>query len=454
MFNRQKYIFGLLISFLIGSAAVPSTAIASQMFLEYSGELTPGYSFYRGAFDLGDLDNDGSDEMVIADDRGGYHVYHYSPDGFIPIWVSDPLIMDGYIVEVEIIHENIQGIMPHIMLLDSLGTLHQVRFTGYMFVETERFENFSASGTSGRLIINDLGEGEKSVIIAIQTGNPDEMGPPSMPSGSLHDYGEGNILSDWEGLSFFRLTDKGLEDLTDNEFASLEDGEVYIVTRNLGDGAGGMYPEESDPFGMLLSSEMTSGRAGLIDLDRDELYELLITMSDPVRPVDRLEIFNEQEDVYSVKITVELPLINEMVLGDVDGDGFTEIVSLTYDGNILVYQWDPLQVVMPNGMQAHWEAPHRLSRNSIWMSVGCFIDLGCSLTYESNRIVISYGQNNLALDTDTGTFIYNDTLALTPVPPEFTRSVIYLPFFRSLDLLGFKFIWDPYNSLVEIEPGT
>jgi len=427
--------------------------MAGHMFLEYRGELSEEYTFFRGAFDLGDLDDDGADEMVIADDEGGFHVYHFTPAGFVPMWVSTPVIYDGHIVAVETIHENLPGIMPKILLLDSKGTLHQIRFTGYIFEETATYEDYRAPGESGRIVITDLGGDGRAVLIAlphnksVAEDTPDDF---EQTDGTIEESGSDGF-GGWSGMILYRLTSTGIERLTEDELASLEEGEVYFVQEltaldiekleSIGSIAGRLYSGDQDD----------TNRVGIADLDRDALYELLVSMSDPQRPIDRLEVYSEQGGDFSVRIALELPLINEMVLGDVDGDGYTEIVGLTYDGVVLVYQYDPLTVRLVDGTELEWENPHMNIDGAIWLSLGGFEALGCTIVQEPDRLEISLDDRLLVLDRTERTITCGDEILLPEVPAEAIETVPYLPLFSALECLGYLYTFDPDMNLVEVE---
>ena len=429
--------------------------MAGHMFLEYQGELSDEYTFFRGAFDLGDLDRDGSDEMVIADDEGGFHVYHFTPVGFVPMWVSAPLVNEGHIVAVEIIHEDLPGIMPKILLLDSFGTLHQIRYTGYIFEETANYEDYREPGESGRIVITDLGGDGRAVLIALPNLERAEE-PPSEEeeSETPDDESDTGELERWNGMTLYRLTAAGLTHLTEEELLSLEEGEVYFVQEltaldiekleSLGTIAGRLYSGEQDD----------SSRIGIADLDRDALYELLLSMSDPQRPIDRLEVYSEQGGDFSMRITLELPLINEMVLGDVDADGYTEIVGLTYDGVVLVYQYDPLTVRLADGTELDWENPHRDIDGTIWLSLGGFEALGCIAVEQPDRLELSLNDRMLVLDRTERTIMCGESILFPDVPDEALETVPYLPLFSTLECLGFLYTYDPGTNLVEVEPAA
>ncbi len=422
------------------------------MFLEYRGELTSGYSFFRGAFDLGDLDRDGAEEMVIADDEGGYHVFKFSPEGFVQMWVSNPLVEDGYIVGVQILHENVPGIMPHILLLDSHGTLHQVRYTGYLFEKTAQYEDYRPPGESGRLMVTDIGGGNRTVLIAFAEGDSEEF--PGDDDGTSEEEGtdlEETEQSDawWSGLTIYRLTDGGLEELTGDELAELHEGEVYVVQ--------GL--EESDvsellslgATGLYRGSGPDSGLAGLADLDRDTLVELVLSVSDPDRPIDRLEIWSEEEGHFTVKVIFELPLINQMVLGDIDGDGFTEIVGLTFDGVVLVYQWDPLTILLADGSELTWETPHREIDGTIWLGIEGFKGLGCDAEEVADSVEVRRGEWEVTLDRSEMSLKCGEEILAPEVPEEFLEDRIYLPLFSVLNCLGFLYTYDPETNVVRLE---
>ena len=447
----DRYVVGLrvgitvvILALVLGSGRASK---AGHMFLEYKGELLSGYTFYRGVFDLGDIDRDGSDEMVIADDRGGYHVYRFSLGGFIPMWVSEPIIESGHIVDVKILYEEFPGVMPHVLLLDSNGTLREFRYTGYLFEETAVYEQYSAAGESGRLVVTEVGEGERTVLIALPKPEDDSEGQGGGEEESVGtNFGESG---EWSSMVFYRLTAGGLVELGQEELGALEEGKVYFVQElstsdveeleRLGSGTRSMFP----------GSE--AGRTGLADLDRDALLELLVAVSDPERPIDRLEIYKEEGDTYTVKITLELPLINEMLLGDLDGDGFTEIVGLTYEGVVLVYQWDPLTVRFAGGREIDWETPHKQIDDMIWMSLGGFESLGCEVLEEPDGLEVKRGDRTVRLDRSERVVRCGDELLLPEVPDEVLEAVPYLPLFAALDCLGFLYTYDASEQLVEVE---
>jgi hypothetical protein len=252
-------------------------------------------------------------------------------------------------------------------------------------------------------------------------------------------------------MTLYRLTSTGIERLTDEEMASLQEGEVYFVQEltaldiakleSMGAIAGRLFPGERNG----------SNRIGIADLDRDALYELLLSVSDPERPIDRLEIYSEEGGDFSIRIALELPLINEMVLGDIDGDGYTEIVGLTYDGVVLVYQYDPLTVRLADGTELEWENPHMDIHGTIWMSLGGFEALGCVAVEEPDRLELSRGDRVVVLDRSDLTIRCGDQILLPDVPREALESVPYLPFFSALDCLGFLYTYDPGLNLVEVE---
>jgi hypothetical protein len=439
--------YELIFTAVLALAVQAQPVFGSQMFLEYRGSLNEGYTFYRGAFDLADLDHDGSDEMVIADDSGGYQVYHYTQSGFVPMWISDPIVDSGFIVEIDIIHENIQGFMPQILMLDSTGTLHRVRFTGYFFEEIAEYEDYSREGESGRLVVTDLGGGERSVIIALNQNTSDEAGTDKPEADDTGEVPTGQELQD---TKFYKLTESGLVEITSDEFGAIDQGKIYFIQDFHSND-----PDQDgfDPMGMLMSTDPSSGRAGFADLDKDELNELLLAITDPVRPIERLEIYNEEDDVYSVNVTIELPLINEMVLGDVDGDGFTEIVSLTYDGEVIIYQWDPLSVKLEDGTDLSWEAPHREIDGVVWMSAGMFEDLGCAVEFLPKWVVVTYGDNVISIDREDRTGYVNEVPAIEDIPSELIDSIVYFPLLQSLEALGIDYTSEPENNLIEINKG-
>jgi hypothetical protein len=457
--------------FCVALAASP--ARAGHMFLEYRGELSDEYTFFRGAFDLGDLDDDGSDEMVIADDEGGFHVYHYTPAGFVPMWVSAPVVTDGHIVAVEIIHENLPGIMPKILLLDSKGTLHQIRYTGYIFEETATYEDYRPPGESGRIVVTDLGGDGRAVLIALpnvqrveersseveesETSAEESEAPieesetPAEETEAPAEDSDTSEFQRWNGMTLYRLTASGLELLSEEELASLEEGEVYFVQE--------LTPLDIEKLeslgsiaGRLYSGDQDDSRIGIADLDRDALYELLVSMSDPQRPIDRLEVYSEHGGDFSMRITLELPLINQMVLGDVDGDGYTEIVGLTYDGVVLVYQYDPLTVRLADGTELEWENPHKDIDGTIWLSLGGFEELGCTAVEQPDRLELSLNDMMVVLDRTEHTIMCEDSVLFPDVPAEAYETVPYLPLFSTLECLGFLYTYDPEQNLVEVEP--
>ncbi len=438
----------------IGTLVYPTIVRAGHMFLEYKGSLSDDFTFYHAAFDLGDIDHDGLDEMVISDDEGGFHVYHFTPAGFVPMWISAPLIDDGYIVKVEIKHEDVIGFKPLILLLDSDGTLHQVRFTGYLFEEIATYENYRIPDETGRLVLTDIGLGERSVIIAIpeesEDGNPEENGEAENQDAS-EDTNDVPDYEKWAGMSLYRLTSDGFVELTDDEIVSLEEGEVYFVQelsvteldmlQALGSGRGRFFRGSSTEI----------GRAGIADLDEDAFLELLTAVSDPDRPIDHLEIYTEEDGLFTVKITLELPLINEMVLGDIDGDGFSEIVGLTFDGDVLVYQYDPLTVMLADGTELEWETPHQRVNDTIWMSIGGFEALGCTAIEHPDSLEILCADLSIILDREKGLIMCGDEVILPEVPQSVLESLPFLPFFSALECLGFSYTYDPGQNLVELE---
>ncbi len=430
---------------LLSGVILPSTAYAGQMYLEYSGELVSGYSFFRGAFDLGDINRDGADEMVIADDEGGFHVYRFTRGGFVPIWISDPLVEDGYMVAVEIIHDRMPGIRPQILLLDSLGTLHQVQYTGYLFEETAKYENYRLPGESGRLVVTDIGGGQRTVLIALPASNRDSSGTQKPSSG-------GADFQQWAGMVLYKLTSDGLVELTEEEVSELQEGEVYFVQdltkldvselEEIGAEAGKLYAGTGGE----------ADRVGIADLDQDALLELLISVSDPNRPIDRLQIFRQDGGTFTVQITLELPLINEMVLGDIDGDDFSEIVGLTYDGEVLVYQYDPLTVRLADGTEVAWETPHMEIDGTIWVGLGGFETLGCTMVEEADSLQVSHSGHAVTLDREGKLLRCGDQILLPDVPDAALESTPYLPLLSVLDCLGFRYTYDPRQNLVELEP--
>ena len=444
-FINSKFFIIMACVLLLGIFMLSQPVYAGHMFLEYRGSLSDEYTFYRGAFDLGDLNHDGMDEMVIADDEGGFHVYHFTPAGFVPMWISAPLIDEGYIVAVEIKHEDVIGFHPIILLLDSEGTLHQVTFNGYLFDETATYENYRVPDETGRLVLTDAGSGETSVIIALPggDGNEDTVEETAEDGGSDYDQ--------WAGMVLYRLTSNGLIELTDEEIASLDEGQVYFVRelsasqidriQALGSGDGQFFFGNSREF----------GRAGIANLDEDAFVELLVSVSDPDRPIDHLEIYAEEDGLFTVKVTLELPLINEMVLGDVDGDGFSEIVGLTFDGDVLVYQYDPLTVRLADGTEIDWETPHQKVNDTIWMSIGVFESLGCTAVENPDSLEIQLDDHSVILDREAGNVRCGDEVLIPEVPVGALESVPFLPFFSALECLGFTYTYDPGRNLVELE---
>ncbi|MCX6645714.1 MAG: hypothetical protein NTY09_05070 [bacterium] len=427
----------------VGFFGMAGPSHAGHMFLEYRGALSDEYSYYRGAFDLGDLNHDGMDEMVIADDEGGFHVYKYTPAGFVPMWISAPLIDDGYIVEIEIKHEDVIGFHPIILLLDSVGTLHQITYTGYLFEETATYDDYRIPDETGRLVLTDTDSGETSVIIAIPGENE--------VNGTGQSDGGASNTDQWAGMALYRLTSEGMIELTAEEIASLDEGQVYFVRelsvseidqlQAIGSGEGRFFSGDNNQF----------GRAGIADLDADALVELLVSVSDPDRPIDHLEIYSEEGGLFTVKVTLELPLINEMVLGDVDGDGFSEIVGLTFDGDVLVYQYDPLTVMLANGTEIDWETPHQKVNNTIWMSIGAFEALGCTAVEHPDSLEITFNNHSVILDREAGSVMCGDEVLVPQVPEGVLDSAPFLPFFSALDCLGFNYTYDPSKNLVEME---
>ena len=433
MFRSWFITLGCVVAIMQGSPVW-----AGRMFLEYHGWLTPGYTFYRGAFDLGDLDRDGRAEMVIADDMGAFHVYKYTDEGFELIWISDPVVQDGYIVAVQIIHENVPRVMPQILLLDSSGTLHQFRYTGYLFEETATYENYRVPAGSGRLVVTNLGGNQRTVLIALKAS----QGTSSQ--GALD-------IPGFSGMTLYKLTDAGLVELTDEELRTLKEGEIYMVQELSEDDVRQLQSLTAKIESMFQSSGVDSGRAGVADLDRDAILELLLAVSDPKRPIDRLEIYKEEGGIYTVKVTLELPLMNEMVLGDVDGDSFTEIVGLTFDGEVLVYQWDPLTIRRPDFTEVDWESPHREYNGMIWTSLGAFEALGCSLLEDSVTIRVSRKGRSVVLNRETHTLSCEGEVLLPDVPLEMFEKTPYFPLFLTLDCLGFLYSYYPEDYLVQLD---
>lgn len=419
------------------------------MFLEYRGSLSEEYTFYRGVFDLGDINRDGLEEMVISDDEGGFHVYRFTPAGFVPMWISAPLIDDGYIVSIEIKHEQIIGFHPIILLLDSAGTLHQVTYTGYLFDETATYENYRVPDETGRLVLTDSGSGETFVIIAL----PGEGESDSEDDGSDDATGpvETSDYEKWSGMVLYHLTSDGLVQLTDEEIASLDEGQVYFVQELSVSELDRLQAIGSGQGRFFRGSSTEIGRAGIADLDEDAFVELLVAVSDPDRPIDHLEIYTEEDGLFTVKITLELPLINEMVLGDVDGDGFSEIVGLTFDGDVLVYQYDPLTVRLADGTEINWETPHQRVNDTIWMSIGGFESLGCTVIENPDSLVIQCDEFSITLDREEGSVKCGDVVLIPNVPRGVLETQPYMPFFTALDCLGFTYTYDPELNLVELE---
>jgi len=442
------------------------------MFLEYNGNLSEGYTYFRGAFDLGDIDHDGLDEMVIADDSGGYHVYRYTPGGFVPMWISDPLLENGHIVSVSIVHEGIPGIRPQILLLDNAGTLYQVVYSGYFFEITSTYENYRTPGESGRLVITGMGTGERNVIIALpqtleanaENGSLPEDSSDEPEDESFDDQVEEltadsvesensdaqSAYDQWAGMTLYKMTSDGLLELTDEEISELEEGQVYFLDDLSLSDLTGLQKLESSVGRFFPELDYNSQRAGVADLDRDALLELLVAFNDPNLPIDRLEIWSEEEGVFTVRISYELPLLNEMVLGDIDGDGFTEIVGLTYDGEVLVYQYDPLTVLNPDGEEITWEYPHRIVNGEIWMSLGGFEALGCNASPGADFLDISLNDYMVRLNRIDATIECNGEVIAENVPDAFLESIPYLPFLSTLDCLAIPYTHEPGSNLVEV----
>jgi len=436
--------------------ALTRPAIAGQMYLEYQGELARGYSFFRGAFDLGDLNRDGRDEMVIADDEGGFHVYQYTRNGFVPVWINDPVIDTGYIVAVEILHDGIPGIMPQILLLDSLGTLHQVHYTGYLYEETATYENYRRPGQTGRVVLTGLGSDARSVYIALPNADTEvpevpEESEASEESDTQPPADPSEAPDEWAGMTLYKFTSSGLTELSDTELAELEEGEVYFVSeltagelaeiQTLGADATGVYGGERD----------ASNRVGFADFDSDALLDLMVSVSDPERPIDRLEIYKEEGDSFTVRITLELPLLNEMVLGDVDGDCFTEIVGLTFDGEVLVYQYDPLDVTLADDSRINWTFPHQRISDMIWVDTSGFIELGCIVELLENAVNIHYNGLTVTLDKTNRRVMCGDEILLPDVPISAIENEPFVPLFMTLECLGFHYTYDPVEITIKVE---
>ncbi len=424
-----------------------------------------GYTFFRGSFDLGDIDHDGIDEMVIGDDEGGYHVYRFTHAGFVPIWINDPIIEDGYIVAVEILHDNVPGIRPQILLLDSDGTLHQIQYNSYFFEETATYPDYRKPDESGRLVVTGIiggavgSMGGRSVFIAIPDFAEEEIPPedteeipdPEIPDSEIPEDELDEQGYEWFGMTLYRLTSEGLVELTDSEMAELQDGDVYFIQelneydineiKSLGSDIAGVYP----------SVGYRSDRVGLADLDSDALLELLVSVGDPDRPIDRLEIYKNEGGEFMVKITLELPLLNEMVLGDVDGDGFTEIVGLTFDGEVLVYQYDPLTVELSDETGIDWDYPHKIIDETIWVSLSGFEKLGCTVVEGEESSEVRYGNLAVTIDRDENILRCGDEVLLDELPNDALEFVPYLPLLSTLECLGFHYTVDPDRDLVVVE---
>jgi len=427
------------------------------MYLEHRGNLARGYTFFRGAFDLGDIDRDGADELVIADDEGGFHVYHFTPTGFVPIWISDPILDDGNIVDIKILHDGIPGMRAQVLMLDSAGTLHTIQYNGYLYEETDKIENYRVPGAEGHLVLtNLLGEGClgcKTVVIALpsneQIGNsgnsPMIMGPaPFQPV---------EAVDEWAGMDLYKLSQNGFVKLTENEIARLDEGEIYLVQDFTGEDLKELMSLVEDYGSGNTVEPGESGRAGFADINRDALLDLLVSVSDPSRPVDHLEVYTEGEGGFVVSVTVELPLLNEMVLGDIDGDGFTEIVGLTFDGEILVYQYDPLTVSLDTGLKVAFSAPHEYYEEKVWVTADGFGDLGCNLTITDTSTEIRYRNKSVILDIPSGEIRCGDEIIQSGVPERLYKYRMYFPLLQTLECLGFDVTIDSSGNTVNVESG-
>ena len=161
------------------------------------------------------------------------------------------------------------------------------------------------------------------------------------------------------------------------------------------------------------------------------------------------------------EVTVEgLPLdipehievdVSEMVIGDVDGDNFSEIVGLTYEGTVLVYQYDPLTVVLADGTQISWDAPHRRIDDTIWMSIAGFEALGCETIQDPDFLEISFGDHMVVYSMTDNLVKCGADVILPEVPDVILETEPYLPFFTSLECLGLVYTYDPSRNLVEVE---
>jgi len=433
-------------------------ANAGAMYMEHRGDLARGYSFFRGAFDLGDIDHDGTDEMVIADDEGGFHVYHYTDSGFVPVWISDPIVENGYIVDVKILHDGIPGVRAQILLLDSDGTLHTVQYNGYLYEETEVFENYRVPGESGRLVLTDLLSegcmGCKTVIIALpmtevtaSESEETEVDTSGVEEESAVMEPVGNV-DEWTGMTLYKMSTNGFVELSETEIASLDDGEIYLVQEFTGE-------DLNELMTLVASNEVNgpyeSGRAGLADLNRDTLLDLLVSVSDPSRPVDHLEVYTEEDGGFVVSVTVELPLLNEMVLGDVDGDEFTEIVGLTFDGEVLVYQYDPLTVYYGDDFTVGFSSPHEVHEEKIWVAADGFSDLGCNLVITDTFTEVRYQDLVVTLDTVAGEIRCGDDVIASEIPAHLYETKAFLPLLAILECLGFSYSIDNLGYIVNVE---
>ncbi|MFH1677160.1 MAG: hypothetical protein ABIC40_09065 [bacterium] len=433
------------IFFVSGFFLIAAPSHAGHMFLEYQGKLDSSYTFYRGVFDLGDIDRDGADEMVIADDEGGYHVYRYTRGGFIPIWISEQVVKSGHIVAVEIIHKNVRGFMPHVLLMDSQGTLYEFRYTGYLFEKMGTYENSAEPNESGRMVITDFNGGERTVLIGIQDNDASNGNDNS--DGSNRWGSDNPALS---GMIFYKLGEDGLVKLSGDELGNLYEGQVFLVQD--------LSTEDIDDLMELGASsgkksphhQAGSGNAFLADLNQDALLDLILSFGDPDRPVDKLELYSRDGESYTVKVTLELPLINQMVLGDIDGDGFTEIVGLTYDGDVLVYQWDPLTVKTADGKELNWETPHQLIDNTIWMCLGMFEAIGCTVVEEPDKITLSRGDKSVVINRVIREIVCGDRIVLDSVPEAALETIPFFPLMKTLDCLGFSYTFNQISHLIEL----
>jgi hypothetical protein len=143
--------------------------------------------------------------------------------------------------------------------------------------------------------------------------------------------------------------------------------------------------------------------------------------------------------------------MNEMHLGDIDGDGFNEIVGITFDGEVLIYQWDPLTVKLKDGSDLTWETPHREVNGIIWMSLGGFEALGCGTQEDARYLSVARGDHRVILDRTTGEIMCDGEVLLPDVPPEMLESTPFLPLLPALDCLGFFYSYYPDQNLVQLE---